>query len=169
MGKLLLTGRLLRVVTALLAALVFLTESDPTVSASATNVDLTTILIDVNTDPGIGVHSTTTVPGGLVLVEYKVNNLGSPASSAGNVGFYLSKQPTLTPSAIFLVYADLFEAVPASGSTQNIFGNINLPTTLPTGMYYIIVVANYDHKVLETNYSNNPSNALAITVTSGAR
>ncbi len=132
----------------------------------ATTVDLTTTLIDVNTNSGIGVHSTTTVPGGLVVVQYKVNNLGSPQSSAGNVGFFISKTPSFSPAATFIVYADLFEYVPAMGSTQNIVANINVPTTTKPGAYYIIVVANYDHKVSETNYANNPSNALAITVKS---
>lgn len=130
----------------------------------ATKVDLTTTLVDVNTFLGIGGHSTSTGPGGVVIVEYKVNNLGSPASSAGNIAFYVSKVPRFTPSAKFIVYADLFDAVPASGSTQNIFANITLPTTLAPGAYYIIVVANYDHKVAEMNYNNNPSNALPISI-----
>jgi hypothetical protein len=131
---------------------------------STTTVDLTTTLIDVNTDSGIGVHSTTTVPGGLVAVEYKVNNLGSPASSAGNIGLFISKESSFSPSATFIVYADLFDAVPATGSTQPVNSNITVPVATNPGTYYIIVVANYDHMVPETNYNNNPSNALAITV-----
>jgi hypothetical protein len=149
----------------LLGALFGLVATSVAVNGQPTaTVDLTTTLIDVNTNPGIGVHSTTTVPGGLVMVQYKVNNLNSPASSAGNIGFFISQEPSFSPSATFVVYADLFDAVPAMGSTQPINSNITVPAATNPGTYYIIVVANYDHKVPETNYNNNPSNALAITV-----
>ena len=127
-------------------------------------VDLTTTLVDVNTDLGIGGHSNSTVPGGTISVTYRVNNLGSPASSAGNIAFYVSTTPGLTSASVFLVYANLFDTVPASGATPNLVANVALPSSLAAGTYYMIVVANFDHTVNESNYSDNPSNSLPITV-----
>ncbi len=138
------------------------------ISSGTSAVDLTATLVDVNTNLGIG-HSTATAPSGVVAIKYRINNLGSAPSGAGNIAFYASKTASLTPSSVFLVYANLFDAVPASGSTQDQTSNVNLPSNLPVGPYYIIVVANYDRKVGETNYSNNASNALPITITAATR
>jgi len=131
------------------------------------SVDLTTTLIDLNTDLGIGGHSTSTSPGGTVTVTCEINNLGFPASSAGNIAYYISKTPGLTPASIFVVHANLFDPVPASGSVKSVT-NIMLPSNLAPGQYYLIVVANYDHKVNESNYDNNASNALPVTIVGAA-
>jgi hypothetical protein len=146
--------------TIFIAAITVIAQTLP----AAADVDLTTTLVDVNTNQGLGPPSTSARPGGSVAVRYKINNLGSQAGSAGNIGFYLSKTLSLAPSSIFLVYANLFDAVPASGSTKDQVGNITLPSSLQGGNYFIIVVVNYDHEVSEVDYTNNPSNPLPITV-----
>lgn len=132
-------------------------------------VDLTTTLLDVNTDLGIGGHSTTTVPGGTVVITYRVNNLGVPASSAGHIAYYISTTPTPTSASVFLVYGSLFDTVPALGSTPSEVPNVTLPSSLAPGVYYMIAVANFDHEVTESNYDNNASNALPITIVGAAR
>ena len=128
-----------------------------------TAVDLTTTLFDVNTNLGIG-HSTTTKPGRSVVVTFTVNNIGYPASSAGNVGIYLSQTPTLAPNAVFLAKVNIFTSIPANGSTPSITSKVQLPSLLDSGTYYIIVVADYDHGVPEINYDNNASAGTAIMV-----
>jgi hypothetical protein len=132
-------------------------------------VDLTTTLLDVNANLGIGGHSTTTVPGGTVAITYRVNNLGVPGSSAGDIAYYISTTPTLTPASVFLLYGNLFDTVPAVGSTPSVVPNVTLPSSLAPGVYYVIVVANFDHKVTESNYDNNASNAIPITIVGAAR
>ena len=144
----------------------FLLSTSPNGSpgqGGAATVDLSATLVDVNTNTGIGGHSTSTMAGAPIAVTYRINNFGSPASGSGHVAFYVSKTPTLTPASIFLVYGSLFDAVPASGSIQGV-SNVTLPSTLANGTYYIIVVANFDHVITESNYANNASNALQITV-----
>ncbi|QOZ22711.1 Calx-beta domain-containing protein [Bradyrhizobium sp. CCBAU 51753] len=130
-----------------------------------TGVNLTTTLLDVNTNAGIGLPSTTTVAGGDVIFHYHVNNSGSTSASAGAVGYYISSDPTITTSDRQITYGNLFDAVPANGSSQDYFVDIKLPADIAPGTWYVGVIANSTQQTVETNYADNPSAGLPITIT----
>lgn len=129
-------------------------------------VDLTVSLYDVNTNTGLGGSpSTTTVAGGQVIFHQEIFNSGGTASGAGNIGYYISTDSTITINDTLIVYANLFDAVPANGSTGAQYNTVTLPTGLTPGTYYVGIIVDKDNSVAESNDNNNASVGRAITIT----
>lgn len=129
------------------------------------SADLTATLLSINTNLGMGgAASRVTAPGGTVMMSFRVNNNGPTPSGAGHYAIYISKTPQITQQSRFVVYGSYFEAVPAFGGTSDQPASIVLPADLAPGDYFMIVVANYDKTVNETNFNNNASNPVPITI-----
>ncbi len=128
-------------------------------------VDLTATLLGINTNLGMGGgQSNVTAPGGTVMMSFRVNNNGPTPTTAGHYAIYISKTPQLTPASKFVVFGSFFDAVPAMGSTSAEPTGVVVPADVMPGNYFMIVVANYDQSVNETNFNNNASNPAPITI-----
>ena len=115
---------------------------------------------------GIG-GQPTVLPGGIVTVAYTISNSGSAKASAGDIGFYISTDSTITTDDTLVVYANAFDAVPADGALP-LTTQITLPGALADGTYYIGVIADIGNDVTETNESNNASAGVSFVVAGGS-
>ncbi len=117
---------------------------------------------DLDVSYGTSLSSSTVVKGWSVTLSYWVTNYGSGKAGASTSGIYLSTDSTISTSDT-LLGTDAVAAM-ASGTSSSESVNITIPDTLATGTFYIGVIADYDNVVTESNETNNPSNALTLSV-----
>ena len=136
-------------------------------TGGSSGTDLTATLYSVNTNTGLGGSaSINATAGGSVILEDEFFNSGSTAASAGTIGYYISNDSTISSqSDRQFDYANLFNSIPANGSTGHTFTTVKLPSDLPTGDYYLGVIVNVTSSTTESNYNNNASAGRLIHVT----
>ncbi|MFZ1730850.1 MAG: CARDB domain-containing protein [Bacteroidota bacterium] len=78
-------------------------------------------------------------------------NLGAGACGPHQTYLYLSQNPSANET---LLDAKTLAAIPAGGNQPISFG-FSVPTSLSSGMYYLIAVADVDGNVSESNRANN--------------
>lgn len=91
----------------------------------------------------------------------QVQNLGSGYSSTHHIGYFVSKDSVWDSSDILMSYTAVAE--PLRNSSIKLNPSIKLPANTSVGDYYLIVVSDYDQKIVETNEQNN-SKAYAFKV-----
>ncbi|MGE3279561.1 MAG: CARDB domain-containing protein, partial [Alphaproteobacteria bacterium] len=97
-----------------------------------------------------------------VTLTYRLSNWGPANSPASTTGIYLSTNATYDSSDTLLTT----NAAGALTADSGVFRIGNIPTgSIAPGEYYIIAVADYAKTISETDETNNPSNAVALTVT----
>ncbi len=83
----------------------------------------------------------------------RIANIGTKVANGNDVGFYLSKDSTLTYSDTFL------GSIPSTSllsiTSQNVTAVLNLPSSLNEGVYFLFAYADYAGRVFETNEKNN--------------
>ena len=109
--------------------------------------------------------------GDSTTLSYYVVNFGQAAVGSSITGFYLSTDNTISTSDTLLTT----RTAPALGPDINQAGSgwydyesqtVTLPGNLAPGTYYVGAIADYNNAVTnEITEANNPSNAVAITVT----
>jgi hypothetical protein len=105
--------------------------------------------------------STTGKVGGQITISDTVYNVGNASTVYGfYVGFYLSKDKTITTSDIFLGSRIVFSLEPGQRSRGR--STVTIPTDVPVGTYYIGAIADYSRGILEIDENNN---ALAASKT----
>ena len=90
-------------------------------------------------------------------------NLGNATAAASRTRYYLSPTTSKTASSILL---SGYRAVPslAPGATSSGAGSVAVPSTLPSGTYFLLACQDDTHIVAETNETNN-CKASAATAT----
>ena len=83
----------------------------------------------------------------------KNQGAGGTGSTPFRVGFYLSKDKTITTSDTFLGSRSVSSL--AAGTSSQAATQVRIPADLPLGSYYIGAIADYTHVIAETNELNN--------------
>ncbi|AIZ64717.1 hypothetical protein PK28_15460 [Hymenobacter sp. DG25B] len=104
---------------------------------------------------------TSVMAGNYVSINGYVSNQGNATVKSVTVGFYLSKDAVLDGSDKLLTNSNL-GTIDASGYAY-FYPSATIPSGTTPGSYYVLVVADYQNQVTETNEQNNLS-ALALTV-----
>jgi YD repeat-containing protein len=119
----------------------------------------TTTSSDLDVLDTMTLSSPAVLSGGSTTVKYTLANGGAGAAAASKVGLYRSSNTTFDGSDTLLTERS-FGQVNAQAQVNDSFA-----LTLTTlGTYYIIAVADHANQVLETGESDNPSNAVQVTV-----
>ncbi|RAK66795.1 CARDB domain-containing protein [Hymenobacter edaphi] len=105
---------------------------------------------------------TSVAQGGTLSLSCYISNVGNATTTSSSVGYYLSSNTTLDASDVLLTSTYGGALAPSSFGTSR-YGYTNIPTTTPTGSYYVLFVADYQGLVSETNETNNVA-SVAITV-----
>ncbi|OFW27554.1 MAG: hypothetical protein A3H97_13055, partial [Acidobacteria bacterium RIFCSPLOWO2_02_FULL_65_29] len=101
--------------------------------------------------------------GASVTLTYRVSNWGPGAAGSSTSGIYRSSDATITTGDTLLTT----DAVGALGALVGSWESATFSTSgWAPGTYYIGAVADYNNAIAETNETNNPSNGVALTVTS---
>ncbi|QLE00117.1 T9SS type A sorting domain-containing protein [Galbibacter sp. BG1] len=102
-------------------------------------------------------------PGSRITIEYALGNNGNEDAEEFNVGFFISNNTTLSEDDQFLENDNIGNVEVDEIEDEN--DQITLPNSLSSGTYYIILKADVDNSVEETNENNNTI-ALAIEIAS---
>jgi subtilase family serine protease len=123
------------------------------IAVQASNTDL---LIQSPT-----VSPTTVSVGSAISFNSYIYNQGNAAATNSSVGFYFSTNATLDANDQLLTsqYGSTLSALTSSQRS----GTATVPAGTPAGNYYILVVADYQNQVVESNETNNVS-AVSFTV-----
>jgi serralysin len=108
----------------------------------------------------LSVGTTVLLQGTNTTITYSVVNAGSATAAGSVVGVYLSANASFDGSDTLLATRST-PSLAAGGSFTDSFA----VTLSSPGTYYVIVVADHNNAVVESNDTNNPSNAVQVTVT----
>ena len=99
------------------------------------------------------------LPGGTVLVNSTINNVGDEAAAAPfDVQFYLSQDFTLdtnTDIALGAPFTYNFGSIPATNGSAGFPFTVTIPSNTTVGNWFIIAVADSDNAYAEANESDN--------------
>ena len=97
---------------------------------------------------------TTVTLGGTFSVSDTVQNIGSAAAAASTTRYYLSITTSKNASSILLTGS---RSVPSLASAATSSGNasVTVPSTLPSGRYFLLACSDDTKLVSETNETNN--------------
>jgi hypothetical protein len=116
---------------------------------------------------GVTVSPTVASQGDALTTPFSVRNVGPVAATASTAGIYLSKDTTYDAGDTFVGVAPV-DALAVAGSITYTGTNspkINVPATMESGLYYLIIRANYDNTIDEASTTNNNAfGAIPITV-----
>jgi hypothetical protein len=105
--------------------------------------------------------------GDAINVDVVVRNYGNVSSDAFSIGIYISRNPTYDSSAIELVTFKGVKGLAPGAATDNLGMSVifdgSLNSHLFSGTNYLIVMADYDDKMIDLNRDNN-SYHIAITL-----
>src|SRR2546428_7942701 len=106
---------------------------------------------------------TTVTPGGTFSVSDTVQNIGTVTAAASTTRYYLSTTTSKSASSILLTGSRSVPSLaPAATSSGN--ASVTVPSTLPSGTYFLLACSDNTKLVSETNESNN-CKASATTTT----
>src|SRR5437016_343459 len=106
---------------------------------------------------------TTVTPGGTFSITDTVQNIGTVTAAASTTRSYLSTTTSKTTSSILLTgNRSVPSLAPAATSSGN--ASITVPSTLPSGTYFLLACSDDTKLVSETNETNN-CKASATTTT----
>ena len=106
---------------------------------------------------------TTVTPGGTFSITDTVQNIGNVTAAASTTRYYLSTTTSKTTSSILLTgNRSVPSLAPAATSSGN--ASITVPSTLPSGTYFLLACSDDTKLVSETNETNN-CKASATTTT----
>jgi CARDB len=110
------------------------------------------------------VSTNSAAAGGQLTVNTSIGNGGAGAAGPEHVGYYIASDANFTTNVQFI---EAISIGSIAANTLQPFPNVavSIPSTVTPGTYYLRAVANYDDQVAETNYNDNASNAVQITVT----
>jgi len=110
---------------------------------------------------------TTGVVGGKIDASFGIKNQGGQAAGSFRVGFYLSTDSTIT-TGDFPSWGCSYDSL-AAGESSGCSGLIEIPSSLPAGLYYLGAYADTDGTITESSESNNGLAAPnRITITGGS-
>jgi trimeric autotransporter adhesin len=130
-----------------------LTETSETDNVAALALSVVNSNVDLSIYSPAG--ATTVIRGNTLALSTTVYNGGNAVSGTFSQGYYLSKNTTLESGDLFLGWTNATSA--AAGNYTYPSLTVTIPDTVTPGSYYVLHVADYDNKVLETNETNNLS------------
>jgi hypothetical protein len=108
----------------------------------------------------------TTIPvGSDFITSNTVLNMGTAVSPGFNVKYYLSADLNFSPSNDIFLSQLTFQPI-APGGSGNQSPQLTMPFNVPSGNYFLLMVADPDNFITEENESNNVV-SVAVTVTGG--
>jgi subtilase family serine protease len=133
-------------------------ESDETNNAAVGDpIDLSYVAPDFSVGPVSG--PATAQSGTPIEVTYVVAAKGGASvSPSQQAGVYLSLDPVITTTDVFVAYST---ATPATGQSSTVKLAVNVPGTL-SGRYYLGVIADRSNQVAESDEANNAAVGNAI-------
>ncbi len=103
---------------------------------------------------GLNVLSSPVAQGVALPVEFTLSNVGTGAVAGSyNVKIYASPTPTLGQNSVLM--ASISQQNTAVGAALNLSASPILPASFTPGNYYLVVVADSDLSVQESNENNN--------------
>jgi hypothetical protein len=110
----------------------------------------------------------TAAAGGNLAIDGYTFNVGTATALASSTAFYLSTDPIITTSDIFLTSKGTpsLSAYLAAGCYDHQNFSVALPGNLAAGTYYLGALADYQNQISESNEGNNAFNTIKVTVTS---
>src|SRR5437667_377498 len=97
---------------------------------------------------------TTVTPGGTFSITDTVQNIGNVTAAASTTRYYLSTTTSKTTRSILLTgNRSVPSLAPAATSSSN--ASITVPSTLPSGTYFLLACSDDTKLVSETNETNN--------------
>ncbi|MEL6431542.1 MAG: CARDB domain-containing protein [Planctomycetota bacterium] len=130
-----------------------------------------TITVEEPTHPDFVVDSVSfgpsaVVAGGTIDVSHVVTNVGVEASGSFRVGVYLSSDPVVTASDFLLGQRPVTGLT--VGASDSASGTVTVPTIVPSGVWYVGVLADDQGAVTEMDEFNNGASAPATLSVSTA-
>lgn len=125
------------------------TGTDGVVTVSGTAL----CTVSAPTDDVSAVSISSTMSLASLFINNSIQNLGPSTLSTVDIGFYLSTDTTLGNADDKYIGKRTVTGL-ASGATSAATTTLTL-SNIPTGTYYVGMVADYNHKVYETNENNN--------------
>lgn len=98
-----------------------------------------------------------------ITVTATIKNQGQGYAESPTTGFYLSTDPVITTSDVWL--GDAYSMGLAPGGEETLTGTVTIPTSVATGTYYIGVIADRTGSITESDESNNAVTGNQIAVT----
>jgi trimeric autotransporter adhesin len=86
-------------------------------------------------------------------VDFYEFNSGNTSAATHSINYFLSTDSTYNSEDTFLSSSEVFSYSPANYAYLK--PTIYLPASLPSGKYYIIAIADFSNKIVETNEKNN--------------
>ena len=111
------------------------------------------------------VSPTSVVAGGTASTSSYIYNQGNSQASSSSVGYYLSTDASLSSNDVLV--GSTVGASLVSGGYSSRYATITVPSTLASGAYYVLFVADYLDAVLETNETNNVTSTPISVVAPG--
>ncbi len=129
-----------------------LTTTSGAVDITVTGGDPADLVVSSLTPPAVG------GAGVSMVVAYVTGNQGAGAAEPSSTGLYLSSSPSFSSAAVLLGT----RAVPAlsAGGADTASTSVIVPAGTATGVYYVIVSADVNGAVLESQETNNTRSAL---------
>ncbi len=107
--------------------------------------------------------ATTALADQQVAVNLDVLNAGDTSAGASRIKYYFSADATFDAGDTYLNYDNV--GALAAGATGAENANVRVPASTPDGYYYVLVVADVDAEVAESDEGNN---VVALPLTVGA-
>ncbi|RZL15723.1 MAG: hypothetical protein EOO62_03220 [Hymenobacter sp.] len=114
------------------------------------------LLVDVGFSDYHTLAPSQPAPGGNVMLECTLRNLGSLPLDSATAGFYLSTDQRLSADDVLLDHASSSGTLWVSSSYYGFIARtLTIPATTPLGKYYLLLVADYRNQLAEDNEKNN--------------
>ena len=96
---------------------------------------------------------TSVMPSSVINMNFDLNNIGNEtASGSYNISTYLSQDMTLSGDDILV--GNIMTAGTVVGTTSDVLNSIAIPSSA-SGNYFVLLVADMDNAIMETNENNN--------------
>lgn len=150
--------------------ILFVADADAQVTETSETNNVGSVLITVTSatgSPDLVVQNPAASPltvaaGGTTTASATVLNQGTAVAAASSLKYYLSTDNTYSASDVYLATDAVASlAMSASAAVSEV---LTIPATTAAGTFYIVMLADADAQVTESNEANN-SGSVAITVT----
>jgi subtilase family serine protease len=141
------------------------TVANPAPVAAPSNAVNVTITVGA---PDLVITALTTAAsgtvGGTLQTSATVLNQGTSAAAPFRLGFYLSTDATITTADVFTETGCNFPSGLSATAQNNCSGEVEIPSTIPPGTYYLGAITDDLLQVAESNENNNTRASTAVTI-----
>lgn len=109
-------------------------------------------------------NQTTTQPGSLLSIEFKVTNLGTSTAGLSHCRIYLSATPTVSATSVLLA-EQVIDSLISGKISDAIYLVQPIPYAIAAGTYYLLITTDARNAIAESNENNLYTIPQTITVT----